>query len=141
MIVQIIEKIKLNPKKLFLIDGFGAILSAFLLGVVLVQLERIFGIPSTALYFLATFPIIFAIYDFFCYRNKTDNIPRYLNGIAIMNLLYCCLSIGVAIYHCEKIKSLGWVYLLMEIIVLTILVVIELNVSKELLRKTNAPID
>ena len=58
-----LEKFISHPKKLFLIDGLGAILSAFLLGYVLVKLERVFGIPSKTLYFLATLPMFFVIYD------------------------------------------------------------------------------
>ena len=40
---DVITKAELNPKKLFLIDAYGAILSAFLFGVVLVKFEEIFG--------------------------------------------------------------------------------------------------
>ena len=56
-----------NPKRIFQIDRFGAILSAFLLGIVLVKLENPFGIPKPTLYVLASFPCFFAIYDFYCY--------------------------------------------------------------------------
>ena len=99
MLKQLIEKIDLEPKRIFLIDGLGAILSAILLGVVLVRWERFFGIPSSTLYFLAILPIFFAIYDFLSYRKDSINIGSFLKGIAIMNFLYCCLSIGVAFYH------------------------------------------
>ena len=56
-----------NPKKLFLLDGLGAILSAILLGVVLVNQQALFGIPKPTLYFLASLPCLFAVYDFYCY--------------------------------------------------------------------------
>ena len=39
----------LTPKKLFLIDGIGAVLSAFLLGVVLVKLQSLIGMPTNHL--------------------------------------------------------------------------------------------
>ena len=131
MLKQIIEKMEHNPKQLFLIDGFGAMLSAFLLGVVLVKLERIFGIPSSALYLLATFPVLFAIYDFYSYQKKSDKLWLFLRGIAIMNLLYCCLSIGLAFYHYEKITALGWSYIITEILIVSILAIIELKVSNQ----------
>ena len=38
-------KLPTNPKKLFFIDGCGAILSAFLLGIVLVRFEKYIGMP------------------------------------------------------------------------------------------------
>lgn len=65
-----LEKFISHPKKLFLIDGLGAILSVFLLGFVLVKLERVVGIPSKTLYFLATMPVFFAIYDLYSIKKK-----------------------------------------------------------------------
>ncbi len=52
-----------NPKKLFLLDGLGAILSAILLGVVLVNQQVLFGIPKPTLYFLAPAPCRLATDD------------------------------------------------------------------------------
>ena len=69
-IEQLITKAKLNSKKLFLIDGFGAIISAFLLGVVLVKFQEKIGVPVSVLYLLATIPVFFAAYDFYCYQKK-----------------------------------------------------------------------
>ena len=108
---DLITKAELNPKKLFLIDGFGAILSAFLLGVVLVKFEEIFGIPTSVLYFLATIPIFFVIYDVFCYQ-KHLKIGLLLKGIAVLNILYCCISIGLISCHFSSITILGWTYII-----------------------------
>ena len=131
--MQTIEKFELNPKKLFLIDGIGAILSAFLLGFVLVRLEIFFGIPIPTLYFLATFPIFFAFYDFYCYRKKLDKLGQLLKGIAVLNILYCCLSLGFVLYHFETITSLGITYILLEIIIVFFLAILEIRVAKRLI--------
>lgn len=125
-------KINLNPKTLFLVDGLGAILSSFLLGIVLVKMEGVFGIPKTSLYLLAVIPCAFAIYDLCCYRIKEINIPRYLKGIAYMNLLYCFLSLVLAFYHFEKIKKFGWLYIALEILIIIALAIYELKVSIKL---------
>jgi hypothetical protein len=132
MFNQAIESIKTNPNKLFLIDGLGAILSAFLLGVVLVKLERFFGIPSSTLYFLAVLPIFFAVYDFYCYKKERNKLGKFLKGIAIMNLLYCCLSIGFVLYHSITITSLGWTYVTLEILIVITLAIVELRVANRL---------
>ncbi len=131
-LAQIVEKLKHHPKKLFLIDGLGAMVSAFLLGVVLVRLERYFGIPPSTLYFLATLPILFAIYDFYCYRKENDVLGQFLKGIAVANLSYCCLSLGFAFYHSNTITNLGWAYVLGEIFIVVLLATIELGVAKRL---------
>jgi hypothetical protein len=129
---DLITKAELNPKKLFLIDGFGAILSAFLLGVVLVKFEEIFGIPTSVLYFLATIPIFFVIYDVFCYQ-KHLKIGLLLKGIAVLNILYCCISIGLISYHFSSITILGWTYIIVEIILVSFLAMIEFRVGKRII--------
>ena len=129
MLRQTIESLKSNPQKLFLVDGLGALLSAFLLGVVLVRLENIFGIPPLALYILAIPPIIFAIYDFYYYRKPKHQLGRFLKGIAIMNILYCFLSISLAFYHHSLITGLGWGYIIVEVVIVCLLVLLELKVS------------
>ena len=130
---DLITKAELNPKKLFLIDGFGAILSAFLLGVVLVKFEEIFGIPTSVLYFLATIPIFFVIYDVFCYQ-KHLKIGILLKGIAVLNILYCCISIGLISYHFSSITILGWTYIIVEIILVSFLAMIEFRVGRKIIK-------
>ena len=130
---DLITKAELNPKKLFLIDGFGAILSAFLLGVVLVKFEEIFGIPTSVLYFLATIPIFFVIYDVFCYQ-KHLKIGLLLKGIAVLNILYCCISIGLISCHFSSITILGWTYVIVEIILVSFLAMIEFRVGRKIIK-------
>jgi len=131
-----IDKLLANPKRLFLIDGMGALLSAFLLGVVLVQLESVFGIPSTTLYVLAALAVLFAAYDFYAYRTKNiAALGKLLKGIAIINVLYCCLSIGLALYHIDAITVLGWAYVVVEVLIVVVLAVVELKVAGRLLEK------
>ena len=132
MIKRLLKSFTLNPKKLFLIDGLGAVLSAFLLGIVLVKFESIIGIPPSTLYFLAVFPLLFAIYDFYCYRKKHNNLKSFLEGIAVANLLYCCFSVGVTLYHLKTITYLGWIYILAETLIILILLSFEFMIAKQL---------
>ncbi len=131
-IKQLIHESSLNPRKLFLADGLGAILSAFLLGVVLVELENWFGIPQSTLYFLAFLPCLFAAYDFYCYLKPPKKLGFFLKVIAIINLLYCILSISLAFYHHQKLTYLGWGYIVIEIMIVLILVYIEWKTANRL---------
>jgi len=106
-----------TPKNLFLIDGLGALLSAFLLGVVLVKLQPYIGMPIKELYFLAAIPCFFAVYDLICYFKVKENWRPYLKGIAIANLHYCVLSVGLLIYHFPKLTGLGVAYFIGEILI------------------------
>ena len=124
-----------NPKHLFIIDGFGALLSAFLLGVVLVQLEPYFGIPRTTLYFLAFLPCLFAIFDFYVFKKINSNLDFYLKIIASINLMYCVLSLGLAFYHHQVITNLGWIYIVGEILIVATLAFVQLQVASKLMTK------
>jgi len=132
MIQSFVDKMSLNPKRLFLIDGFGALISAFSLGVILVQLEYIFGMPKETLYILAFLPCVFFAYDIFSYLQMNKNQAFNLRVIAILNLLYCFLSLGFAIHHRQNLTSFGWIYFVLEMIIIIILVNIEFQTASKL---------
>ncbi len=97
-----------KPKKFFLIDGIGALTSAFLLGVVLVQFETVFGIPIKVLKILATLPILFALFDIYGFCSSSRKTPQLLSVLGYVNLIYCALSLGLAFLHIETITIFGW---------------------------------
>lgn len=132
MFNKLFEYILCNPKKLFLIDSFGAITSVLMLGYVLVKLESVFGIPQTTLYFLASLPCVFVVYDILCYLGTKKSIWLYLKGIAYMNISYCCISIGLAFYHYKKITYLGLIYLILEILIVLTISSIEIKIANKL---------
>ena len=127
-----IESFIINPKKLFLMDALGAIISAILLGVVLVKLESVFGVPANMLYFLAAIPVLFILYDLFCLTKRKNNLSPFLKGIAVVNIMYCCLSIGMAVYHLKTITIFGYLYILIEVIITFTLAVFEYKVANKL---------
>lgn len=131
-IKNVITIVEQNPKKLFLIDGFGAILSAFLLGIVLVKLEVLFGIPPSTLYILAAIPLLYVAYDFYSYIKTSQKAGLLLKGIAVLNLIYCCISLGLAFYHSTTITNLGWVYIVIEILVILLLAILEFSVGRKI---------
>lgn len=120
----------LHPKTLFLLDGLGALLSAFLLGVVLVRLETVFGMPRQVLYPLSFIAFVFAVYSFLNYLRFPVNWRARLKAIAIANLLYCCLTVGLMIYFRQALTLLGWLYFVLEIVVVTILATFELKLAR-----------
>jgi len=122
-----------KPKRIFLFDGVGALLSAFLLGVVLVNYETFFGIPKETLYFLAIFPILFALYDLYCYFFINKKLKLFITIIAMANLLYCLLSIGFLFKHHTTLTGYGWFYFILEIIVVLLVVDVERHTIRRLI--------
>ena len=120
---------KLSVKKLFLIDGIGALLSAFLLGVVLVRFEHVFGMPTPTLYFLFVFPCIFALYDLSCYLLSPEKSKVLLKIIAFLNIAYCFISIPSIFKHYQNLTYLGVIYFTLELIILILLISIELKIA------------
>lgn len=118
-----------RPPTLFLIDGLGALLSAILLGVVLVQFEAIFGMPPNVLYGLAGIAGGFCIYSLSCFLRKPENWRPYLKGIAIANLAYCALTAGLVVYFRQRLTGLGILYFVLEIAVIVGLSVFELKTA------------
>ncbi|MFS4494188.1 hypothetical protein [Maribacter sp. 2308TA10-17] len=119
-----------SPKKLFLIDATGALISAFFLGVILRRYESTFGMQSDILLFLALLPILFAAYDYYCYFFLKTNWRSYLKGIAIANLIYCCITITLVVFHYQSLTILGLSYFLLELLVIAIIVGAEWRASK-----------
>lgn len=124
-----------TSKQLLLFDGFGALLSAFLLGIVLVKFQHLVGMPRQALYFLAFLPCLFAAYDFYCYFNLKKDFAKYLKYIAYANLFYCIISLGLATQHYEQLTQLGWIYFILEIIIVVGLAIFELKTANSSIEK------
>ena len=116
-----------TPKRLFLIDGIGAIVSAFLLGVVLMRFNAVIGLSKCILNFLALIPCCFAIYSTLCHLLIKEHWKPYLMCIAIFNILYCCLTLCVMIYYSGQLKAMAWLYFIGEIIIVITLAIIELR--------------
>ncbi len=119
----------LTTKKLFLIDCLGALISAFLLGIVLVKYKLQIRMPVDVLYLLAAIAGVFAIYSSICYFTFKQNGKPFLIAIAIANLLYCFLTIGLVIYFFAELTTLGMIYFIGELIVILTLVYFEVKYS------------
>lgn len=118
-----------NPRQLFLIDGIGALVSAVSLGVILPMFQSHIGVPLQSLYFLALWPVLFAVYDLYCYFSKSSYWKFGLRAVALLNISYTILSVYLLIQHQEQVKVLGWLYFIGEILILIVLSRIEWRAS------------
>ncbi len=115
-----------EPKRLFLIDGVGALITATLLLAVLAQFQSTFGMPRRVLYLLAGIACIFAVYSLACYFKLRDNWPPFLKAIAMANLAYCVLTLILVFVYRADMTIFGVVYFIAEIFVVSSLAVYEL---------------
>lgn len=116
-------------QNIFLIDGIGALVSAFFLGFILVRFNELVGMPVQVLYFLSIIPIFFAVYSLSRYFIKPTAWRKQLKAIAIANLLYCFVTSFCILMHYQELAPLGFVYFISEIVIILILVNIEWKIS------------
>ena len=104
----------LPSEKRFLLDAFGAFLTALLLGVILPAFQPFFGMPVTVLYCLAGIAAVFCLYSLGCHFRAGDQWRPLLRAIALANLAYCCLTMGLVVYWWEQLTALGVLYFVGE---------------------------
>lgn len=126
----------IDPRKLFLLDALGALVSAFMLGIVLVRFEAMFGVPKKALYVLAFIPCVFMLYDLVSYFYGQSKWRTLLKVIAIGNICYCMLSLGIAFLHRDSLPILGWMYILIEVAIIIYIAQIEYKSSNQRISKS-----
>jgi hypothetical protein len=132
---NIINQLTIHPKILFLIDSLGALLTTFSLFVVLSTFQQFIGMPVSVLTQLSMIAACFCIYSALCFLFLKRNWAPFIQIIGIANLLYCVLTMGVVLIHFQRLTALGIAYFLGEIVIVSVLIYIELNVAGEL-RKT-----
>ena len=127
---SLIQSFIADPRKIFLVDGLGALLSAFFLGVVLVQFEDSIGVSKDLLIYLSLAAVVMAVYSLSCYFGFPNKWRLFLKAIAIVNLLYCCVTVGLILLDSETLSILGYLYFIIEILIVVSLVFVELKVAR-----------
>lgn len=117
---------KKNPKKVFLMDAFGAIISLFSFLCILYPLETYFRIPVTTLFTLSIIAIFLFTFSFSCFKLIKQNWKTYLKIIIILNSLYILFSIGLVFYYLQQLTFLGVFYFIIEIAVILVVLYIEI---------------
>lgn len=126
-----ISKIFSTPIKIFLIDALGALVTAFILGVVFTHYQEYIGMPREILISLSLIALVFCIYSFSSFLMLKRNWKPFLKAITIANLLYCLITTALMILFSHQLTALGFVYFIGEIIVIGVLVYVEFLILNE----------
>jgi hypothetical protein len=119
-----------DPRKLFLIDGAGAILSIVLLGYVLVEWVEFFGIPIRALNVLVIFPCLYLAFDLYCLLSSQLRFRLCLKVIGSLNLCYFVFAIGSALYFYNELTIFGRLFVTSESALIIVLSAFEFRVAR-----------
>ncbi len=127
-----------NPRKLFLIDGLGAALTAFSLFFVLRPHQDYFGMPINILAYLSIIGLIYCAYSMSCYFLLKNYWSSSLRIIGISNLLYSISTMLLLYSYYNDLTLIGLTYFLAEILIIVLLVYVELRVANILrIKKVN----
>lgn len=113
------------PKRIFLIDTFGALLTTFLLFGILTQFEEYFGMPKKNLYLLSGIAFCLFIYSMSCYLFIKSNWNLFLKILIICNATYLLISSVIIIKNLDKLTALGLIYFILELIIIGIIIIVE----------------
>ena len=125
----------LSVRQFLILDAVGATVSVIMLGIVLVRLQSFFGIPVSALKVLASIPAGFFIFDMLAIFSKDSLQPGRLMTIGILNILYCVLSLVLAILHSSSLTIYGWAYIIIEILIVVLLGIAEVKKGRKYLQQ------
>lgn len=119
----------LSTRRLLLLDGIGAIISAISLGVIIPAFDSYFNVQLDVLYILAGIAVVFSIYSLSSYLLSKANWHKFLRIIAVANLSYCVLTGSLIYRFSESVSALAIVYFSVEIMLVVSLAIWELKVA------------
>jgi hypothetical protein len=129
MLDSLAEKLSTQPRRVFLMDGLGAVVSALALGVGLPAIQPLIGMPREVLSLLAAIPVGYAVYSLGCAARLPAKWPNWLRGIALLNAGYAGFSVAMLAVHAAQIQPLGWAYFVGEILLLAGLAPLEWRIA------------
>lgn len=121
-----LSKAAANPRGVFLVDGIGALSTAFLIGIFLPRFSTYFAVPYEISSSLALVACGFAVYSLFCSALNVKQWQVLLRIIAIANAVYCIITFGVIVLLFKQLTVFDVAYFLGEIGIIAALVGIEL---------------
>lgn len=126
-----IEKIAKKPRKIFLIDAFGAFLSTLFLGtMILLKSKTQLGMPLKTLVLLVLVAASFSIYSFVCSYFVKDKWQLFLKIIVLFNSLYSTLTIVLMVFFYNQLSVIELIYFSAELFLLIFLILFEYKVMK-----------
>lgn len=128
-IERIIKYFANEPRKLFLFDSLGALLTAVLLYSLLRPNYDLFGLSSAIFTNLALGALAICLYSLGCFVLIRKGWAPFLRTIALLNGIYCLSTVILLARHSAHITPLCWVYFLGEVGIIASLIYIEYKVA------------
>ncbi len=118
-----------SPKRIFLIDASGALLSILCLFAI-AMFNEFFGMPRGVVLGLIAIAIGLFIFSITCYLFVKAKIKHWLILLILANIAYCCFTIWLVFNHFHLLTFMGSAYFIAEILVIIALVNVEVLILR-----------
>jgi hypothetical protein len=126
----------MDVRKLFLLDASGALISCLLIGFLQIPHVEVFGIPPSAFRILLILAIGLMLFSSLCYFFlNTAQLKSFLRKLAWMNTTYLFITLFFIIQYSHQIRMTGWIYYSLEVMVMSLLIVVEYRYSRIEIKK------
>ena len=112
----------ISPSKVFLVDGFGALLTAVFIHLLATFFIDWVGLPVKVLRILTLVALMMAVFSFCCHLFGKGNNSKWLRVIMVANLVYIMSTAIILVIYRDQLKWPGLIYFLSEFVVVFILV-------------------
>jgi hypothetical protein len=119
------------PRPLLLLDGIGALLTAASMVFLLAPFENTFGLPVRSAYAFGAVATLFACFSLSSTMSAKANHASRLRVIAAANFSYCIVSLAVMLAHQDVLTLLGYLYLSLEVLIVSALASYELKIARQ----------
>ena len=121
----------MTVKRIFLLDGLGAVVSVLLMSLVLPYFQEWLGMPLYVLYACAIWASGCMLYSWTCYGFMNLDESKWLFGIMLANTLYCVFTALLIAVHFNALTTIGLVYFIAEMPVILGLVLWERKIYRD----------
>lgn len=128
--MRLLDSFYAAPRRMFVLDGLGAAVSAVALGLVLPRFSAQVGASPSALHFVAAIPVGIAAFDLACALTRPRAWRGALRLVACANLAYPWIS-AAALWGDElPLLLLGHAYFGVEFAVVAALGAFQLHLAR-----------
>lgn len=130
MTKKLIQKLAIEPRKLFFLDAMGAFVSLVFLLLMAEFFHDWIGMPRFILFSLSAVATCLFTYSLVCFLILKKNQRAHIKLICFANSGYCLLTFGLVVNFFNLLTAIGILYFSFEIIVIYILVQTEWSVLR-----------
>ena len=129
---ELLHYFSTHPRRLFLLDGAGALLTAATLYGSYRYFDNCFQLPEAVFALLFFAALYMAVFSFMNVANARNYAVFSLRFIGTANRLYALLTLSVCLVYIKELAIIAFVYFGIEMLVLFLLSAVEFRVARVL---------